>query len=284
VEVAAMAGLVEFAIQAVDGTKVMADANGSATKKGVVLEKLLSLVADEISELERQNKEDNGRTAYKLPAEYQNAERLRNKIGEALDQIRAGEGRTTANLTDPDARTMKAWSGFVTGYNAQAVVSGLRHKDSDAGSLLITAADVCTDTVDFEQLLPMMEQAQENTGVKDSTTLADSGYWSGKNLEQARLRGQTVIIPDPTTTAQSPYHRSKFVYDPDTDCYKCPEGHVLTFRGMTTNRGVEEREGGMDSAGNGLQSALHLADVDPHDARESRQISVGINLTGSSGL
>jgi hypothetical protein len=62
-------------------------------------------------------------------------------------------------------------------YNAQAVV--------DAEHQVITAADVNTTASDVANLIPMTEQATANTGTAPDQVLADAGYCSADNLEQA---------------------------------------------------------------------------------------------------
>ena len=48
--------------------------------------------------------------------------------------------------------------------------------------MLVTAVDVVDEANDNAMLAPMMERAEETTGTKAQTTLADAGYFAGESL------------------------------------------------------------------------------------------------------
>lgn len=83
------------------------------------------------------------------------------------------------NLTDEESRIMKKVSGggFDQCYNAQAAV--------DAESMLILASHVTQASNDKEQVAPMVEKVLANPeGLnRPETWLADTGYYSEKNVE-----------------------------------------------------------------------------------------------------
>jgi transposase len=82
------------------------------------------------------------------------------------------------NFTDPDSRIMKTSRGaFEQCYNAQAVV--------DEDTQVIVAAELTDCASDVVSLIPMTEQVQRNTGQAPEQVLADAGYCSADNLEQA---------------------------------------------------------------------------------------------------
>jgi transposase len=92
------------------------------------------------------------------------------------------------NLTDPDSRNMKAYRGYLQGYNAQAVTTE---------GQIIVAAEIAPDGLDFAQLDPMVSAAERElagAGVKEppEVVLADAGYWSNEHIDSLRERG---IIP-----------------------------------------------------------------------------------------
>jgi len=82
------------------------------------------------------------------------------------------------NFTDPESKIMKTADGsFHQCFNAQAVV--------DAEHQVIVAADVTDCASDVGNLIPMTEQATANTGRAPNQVLADAGYCSQDNLDQA---------------------------------------------------------------------------------------------------
>ena len=78
------------------------------------------------------------------------------------------------NFTDPESRIMKAPDCFVQAYNAQAAVEPLLQ--------LIVGQAVTDATNDKEQLLPVLEAVEQQSGQTPGEVLADSGYCSEKNL------------------------------------------------------------------------------------------------------
>ena len=99
---------------------------------------------------------------------------------QATDQI---------NLTDEESRIMPMSGGdFEQAYNAQAAV--------DARSLLIVAAAVTQATHDKEQVVPMLEQlaALPKSLGKAGRLLADSGFYSGKNVVACEEAGIEALI------------------------------------------------------------------------------------------
>lgn len=228
VHTAVAAGLVDLALQAVDGTKVGANAAKDRTLDAAAVESLLHRLEEAIADLEAQNEEESGSPAPRLPQALAERSRLMEAVKAAKRRVEA-EGLERTNLTDPDAGLVKGRNGVFAGYNAQVMVSPIRAAQGARG-LLITAADVVQAASDTEQLAPMLEQAEEMTGTKAAVTLADAGYHSGEALEACAERQQTVVMPEvQDRRLQSPYHKDRFPYDPQTDTYACPQGHVLRF-------------------------------------------------------
>jgi transposase len=94
------------------------------------------------------------------------------------------------NLTDPDSKNMKAYRGYVQGYNAQTVTTRRQ---------IIVAAEIAPDGLDVAQLDPMVSAAERElaeAGVKErpGVVLADAGYWSNAHLDRLRERGITPLV------------------------------------------------------------------------------------------
>lgn len=82
------------------------------------------------------------------------------------------------NFTDPDCKIMKTADGsFHQCFNAQAVV--------DVEHQVIVAADLNDCGNDMANLIPMTEQVQANTDGTPAQMVADAGYCSHGNLDDA---------------------------------------------------------------------------------------------------
>jgi hypothetical protein len=82
---------------------------------------------------------------------------------------------------------MKTRTGYIQGYNGQIAV--------DTSSQVIVAADLVSDQNDKQQLQPMMQKIQENTGRLPQRATMDAGY---DNEEQIRPFWDKVDLYIPT--------------------------------------------------------------------------------------
>ena len=80
------------------------------------------------------------------------------------------------NFTDPESRIRMGSDGFVQGYNAQA--------ESEPALELIVGQSVTPAANDQEQVEPMLQVIEQQSGQQPEGLLADSGYCSEKNLER----------------------------------------------------------------------------------------------------
>jgi len=156
------------------------------------------------------------------------------KLDKAKEEIEKS-GQKAVSLTDPEARFMKNKKKLnELSYNPQITV--------DNGSGMIVACDVTQDCTDHEQLEPQIESTEKNLGglPNDIKISADNGYFSGSNLQYLEKKGLEGYIPNSKQAQQmkgkkvkeSPYSKDKFVYDEKTDCFICPQGQVLTCKGV----------------------------------------------------
>jgi len=234
--------LVDLAVQAVDGTKMLASATRDRTYDAEKLGGLFERLEKAIKDLETQNEAGEDAAPAHLPGELADKKVLREQVRQAMDDLESREGAKLINLTDKDAQMMKTRYCIVPGYNAQAMVSPF-DADGEASGMLITAVDVVDEAHDYGQLTPMINQAEETTGTKARMTLADAGYYSGANLEECAHRGQALAMPQPPgrRSPKDPYHRDHFTYDQDSDSYICPWGQTLRFVGTQRSEKVLKR-------------------------------------------
>lgn len=104
------------------------------------------------------------------------------------------------NLTDPDSKNMKAFRGYLQGYNAQTVTTERQ---------IIVAAEIAPDGLDFAQLDPMVQAAERElagAGVTErpEVVLADAGYWSNAHIDRLRERGITPLVAADADRSKGP--------------------------------------------------------------------------------
>jgi transposase len=232
VRTAVAAGLVELALQAVDGSKIGGNASRERTYDVAGLRKLLERAERAIADLEAQNAGGEEPAPPRLPERLRDKRGLRERVEAALAQVAASEdAEARINLSDPEAQLLKTRRGFVAGYNAQAMVAGLDPATAGRTGLLLTAAEVAPGVGDQEMLLPLRAAAVETTGQAPVVLLADGGFHSGENLAACAERGQVVVMAEAQQAAlSSPYHKDAFGYDAAADTYTCPQGQPLAFR------------------------------------------------------
>jgi transposase len=226
VEVAAALGLVEMALHAVDGTKITSRASTHRAWGRRRFEKLVKDLDRQIEAamvgVERAEQDESGE--YRLPAELADKKKLREKIQEKLAQLR-DKHREHMNPAEPEAEMMKNHEGTRLAYNAQVVV------DAKAG--IIVAPEVTTDANDRQQLKPMLDKVQEGMERVAEETIADAGYFSGEQLAGTGKEGYPVLVNlqgvSPPKEEQGEYHSSRFVYDVQKDCLRCPRGGELVY-------------------------------------------------------
>jgi transposase len=92
------------------------------------------------------------------------------------DQVKLKEEQKV-NLTDPESQILKTRKGWVQGYNGQIMV--------DTSSQVIVAQHVTDEANDVQQLTPLLNECEQVNGERPEELLADAGYWSEENVEEA---------------------------------------------------------------------------------------------------
>ncbi|MGH2950142.1 MAG: transposase [Solirubrobacteraceae bacterium] len=141
--------------------------------------------------------------------------------------------RAKVNVSDPESRIMKGRTGYLQGYNAQAVV---------AADQVVLAADLTHSAADTGQLVPMLETATANVvraGFRSriGTALADAGYWSEAGHRAATGPGRPELL---VATAKGWKHRRQAQHHPPRG--RIPAGLSLTDRmerRLRTKRGQD---------------------------------------------
>lgn len=222
---------VGLTLQALDGTRIEAVASGYSGWSKQYMEKLLIELDAALDESELKITQENAKDSpsYRLPPELAQRQALREKIKAGLAQL-AQDGREHYHPVEPEARRMKLVSTTRFAYNAQAVV------DEKEG--VIVACENTRQENEYGLLVPMIEQAQENLegAAEDATTLADTGYSAGADLQAANQKGLSVLVA-PKDGNDHPYASHHFQFDEVTTTVTCPRGVKLDHSGSTMKKG-----------------------------------------------
>lgn len=220
----------------VDGTKIRANAARAANHSRSWYEQQLKTVDQRIQQLldqcEAQDKQEEGLGSFvKTDKDLNSAQKLKQKIESALQELQATD-KSTVNSTDPECALMHSVQGTHASYNAQIVVD-------DANRLIIHAEPV-SDHNDRNQFARQVEQANQIVEKPCQTACADAGYANTNELEQIDSQGIQVIVPSQQQVQreeEGPFSKSHFTYDPEQDCYYCPEGNRLIYRSFYSKKG-----------------------------------------------
>lgn len=166
------------------------------------------------------------------------------------------KGRSTVVVEgEEEARPM----GFISGpkppcYNVQTAV--------DAETGLILHHEVVGEATDQRQLHPMAKATKDHLGRAELTVVADAGYSNGGQARACEADGITPCVPANRTVNNQGdgtlFDRQAFVYEADSDRFRCPAGRVLVRRQLHPKaRQVTYRS--LDCAGCALKPQCTLA-------------------------
>jgi transposase len=199
-------GTMKLGRVALDGSKFKANASKHKAMSYGRMEETEKRLREEVRKLlgqaeaadrEEDQRYGRDRRGDELPAELQRRETRIARIREAKqaleERARAQaesegkereetkpKGKAQYNFTDPESRILKGADGFVQGYNTQVAVEPVFQ--------LIVGQQVTPAANDKQQLVPLVEKIEEQSGQKPRGVIADSGYCSEENLKYLKKR------------------------------------------------------------------------------------------------
>jgi hypothetical protein len=220
-------GLVRFGWLAIDGTKIAAHARrGMYTAEGLkeALGRVEARIAEWLAEGSRTDAEEDAELGPargdEVPAELQDAERLREKLL-AAEAALAASGRKSISLGDGEAPKQRSAEGKRPGYNGQLAVDG------ETGFVV---AETLTDAQnDQQEFAGVAREAVSNVGRKPEAVVADKGYQSAETLEAIEADELNAYVAQPKVQTTEGYGHEAFEHDAERDEYVCPGGARLTF-------------------------------------------------------
>jgi transposase len=226
--------LVEGNVLFVDGTKIKANASINQTWGVERCDQKLQDIDRRIEELLNaieaiDTAEEGQGSIVHLKAELADQQRLRQRMQEVADALKERKnkkgGTSAYNVVDPESRVMFNRQGTLQGFNGQIVCDG-KHG-------FIVSTDVVNTPNDTQQLAPQVQQAEAQLGKPCQTVVADCGYYSTDGIATLDQQGTQVIIPTPHAinrwSSNPAFEKTVFRYDPQKNCYECPQGHYLRW-------------------------------------------------------
>jgi transposase len=224
-------GLLGGELVAIDGSKFKAVNSGQKNFSAKKLEQRLKEIdqkveryLDEMEHADQQEKLPEKMSGAELKGKLEQLKERKGKYEELLKELKRS-GEKQISLTDPDSRAMALTPKGEVSYNVQTAVDSKYH--------LIVAQDVTNEGLDNHQLFSMSQTAKEILDRGEIETVADMGYYSHEELKKCEEAGIRAYISKPIiskNTAQGLFGKEKFVYEPESDCYVCPNREHLTFR------------------------------------------------------
>ena len=169
-----------------------------------------------------------------------------NKFLETAEPRKGVSGEEVkSNIIDNESAFIKSPHGYIQGYNGITM--------ADSGNQIIISAEAVGSGPESGSFPNMLDSLNENmkevTGekepLKDSLVIGDTGFFTEENLQEASKRKIEVLIPDQQFRQRDPdfgdrkehgkkdrkYTIEDFNYDKKNNCYKCPAGNTLEYKG-----------------------------------------------------
>jgi transposase len=264
-------GMINLNQIALDGTAKLANNSRYATARRSSLAQKIQALDEQVEQMMKQTANadqadqplwgDSSPT--KLPRKLQTLQDRQQRLARAMKHLeeldKKRQGRKdrgpkgpSAPTTDPDSSVLPNKSGgHAPNYTMVLATEGQ--------SGLIVDSQVVGDNNESATVLPAVENIQQSFGHKPQQILADSNFNTGRNLAELEHKGIEPLMPsrqpepadnparreDPTQPVATELHaklpispqskvldRSAFEYQPAGDCYFCPMGRPLLFRGI----------------------------------------------------
>jgi transposase len=232
VHLAVEVGLVDFALQAVDGSRV-AVTSGDSLKDRAGLEQLLAQVESEIASMEQANQGQAGpdgrapKSQRALLGKQERRARLQKALAIMDKRTEEAAQSPAARRTKRREQTAHKTSAADTGRSGQTR-RRLKRRTQTSGPLvsttdpearqvkgrhgfcvgynsqvvvdskaqIVVAADVVDIASDTNQLVPMLEEAEAMSGRRAKAVAADLGYFAMPDVLTAAERGIEPYVPD----------------------------------------------------------------------------------------
>jgi transposase len=243
-------GVVDLTTILHDGTKVRAVAGRRSYHRRQTLEKRTRQARKVLKELDRRaEQEGEAQDSKRVAAQRRAAQERVQRMQAVMKRLKKIEAETPASEqhkirvsdSEPEAQKMKHADGsYALSYNVQV--------STEAQSRMIVAIGVTTAQNDTAELLPALERVEANCGQLPERIIADNGYATRDNVEQASEQGVELIAPwkedasreagaCKTNGIDPEFAPSRFQPQGDGRALLCPAGKSLVVIGQHTHHG-----------------------------------------------
>ena len=184
-EMARKLGLGKLGRVAIDSTRIKANASRDRVDTEQTLRNERAKLRRSVRRWQQACDQDDSEPGG-LTVAIEDAERKLAELPRRLERLRKS-GLKKRSRTDEDARFLRTRRGFELGYTGELAMS----EDH-----LVLAQRVTQEPTDNASLSPMVEQVKLQCGSRPEEVLADSGYFSVKNLEWLEEQKINAYLPD----------------------------------------------------------------------------------------
>jgi hypothetical protein len=202
-----------------------------------LLQKVNTRIDEYLSKLDQSDAEAQGvaeaPTTAELKEKIARLNERKESYEQLVEQLKESQ-QSELSLTDPDSREMKKVG---IGYNVQVAVDSKAH--------LIVETEVVQSASDRNQLSSMAAAAQAQLQVTTLKAVADAGYHEATELENCEKAGIETYVPDTGKTSgqsrdgKEVFPKEAFIYEAESDQYRCPAGQVLKAGHVSQSRGKD---------------------------------------------
>jgi transposase len=218
-------GLIEGKTIAIDSFKVRAQNSLKNNYNQKKIDRQLEYIDGRINEFEEALDKSDSQEQKRALQEKIEIQNSRKEKYQTLESELKETNKDQISTTDQDAQSVVLQRGItVVGYNVQASV--------DAKNKLITHFDT-GGVNDTNALASVAIATKEVLQVKQMDVLADKGYHTGDQIRQCEQNNITTYVSPKEPASNDPdiFPVTRFIYDPEKDCYTCPAGETLTTNG-----------------------------------------------------
>jgi Transposase DDE domain len=219
-----------------DGTKIRALASSQSFQQEESIREHLERARQRVKEMgDPGNQEVRPKTR---TARQRAREEQQQRLEKALEEVqKLGQQKLSlakkarkVSSSDPEARFMKqSDGGLAPSYNVQI--------SADATQGIIVGVEVTLEASDSAQLLPALERIEQRLKQRPQQIVADGGYTTGTAIQQMAERRVDFLgnlgrdLTGSGITAPHQLPPRAFLYDPQTNRLRCPEGKLLLSQG-----------------------------------------------------